>query len=444
MSILFIFPVIGFIMYYFLAKEYSQRRKVRRRGHRHMMDIRFAGLKHAASDIDFEEERLDHWRHEPRLFALLSNIPASKITRLNEVEVLTNAQTAYPSMLEAMEKAVHHIHFEFYTMRSDKIGRQFQEVLIRKAREGVTVRCIFDGIGSYQLENRFVQELKRAGCEVYFFLPGLIAFFDKRINYRNHRKIIVVDGTTGFLGGINIGDEYLGGNPKLGFWRDTHLRLVGDSVFSLQQNFITDWYFVSNERLTDTGLFPEHTCETRKPVQIISSGPDEHWDAVLESYFAGITAAKKRIYLTTPYFIPDESIVMGLKTAAVSGVDVRIIFPEKADSRVVHYASLSYLEELLQAGVRFYAYRKGFIHAKTMLIDDLLATVGTANMDMRSFYSNFEMNAVLFDKETLMKLESDFLQDLKECTEVELEKFELRSRWQKGKEIMGRLLAPLF
>lgn len=443
LSILFIFPVIGFIMYYFLAKEYSQRKKVRRRGQRHVMDIRYAGLKHAASDIEIEADRLDHWRHEPRLFALLYNIPSSKITRHNEVQVLTNAQAAYPSMLEAMERAKEHIHFEFYTVRNDAIGRQFKEVLVRKARAGVKVRCIFDGIGSYQLDNGYIQELKQAGCEVYIFLPGLIAFFDKRINYRNHRKIIVVDGAVGFLGGLNVGDEYLGGNPKLGFWRDTHLKLEGDSVFSLQQTFITDWFFVSGERLADSTLFPEHECSARKPVQIISSGPDAHWDAVLEMYFAAITAAKKRIYITTPYFIPDAGITMGLKTAAVSGVDVRIIFPEKADSKLVNYASLSFLEELMQVGVRFYAYQKGFIHSKVLLIDDLLASVGTANMDMRSFYSNFELNAVLFDRETLHRIESDFVQDLKDSREVELEVFDKRSRWQKGKEVVARLLAPL-
>ncbi|MCZ8515679.1 cardiolipin synthase [Paenibacillus filicis] len=443
LSIMFIFPVIGFLMYYFLAKEYSQRKKVRRRGQRHVMDIRYAGIKYAASDVDFEEDRLDSWRHEPRLFALLYNIPSSKITSHNEVEVLTNAQTAFPSMLEAMEQAQDHIHFEFYTVRSDGIGRQFKEVLVRKAQEGVKVRCIFDGIGSYQLSNEYINDLKQAGCEVYFFLPGLIAFFDKRINYRNHRKIIVIDGTVGFLGGINVGDEYLGSDKKLGFWRDTHLKLVGDAVYSMQQNFITDWFFVKGERLAEPNHFPEHDCTGRKPVQIISSGPDEHWDAVLEMYFAAITAAKKRIYITTPYFIPDPSIIMGLKTAAVSGVDVRIIFPAKADSRVVGYASQSYLEELLQVGVRFYAYKKGFIHAKVLIIDDLLASVGTANMDMRSFYSNFELNAVVFDKETLHRLESDFIQDLKESREVELEVFDKRSRWTKGKEVVARLLSPL-
>lgn len=441
--ILFIIPVIGFVVYYFLATEYSQRKKVQRKGLRLVTDIRHLGKKQKPVDLEIDEERLQGWRQEPRMFSLLSNIPGSQIMMRNEVKILTNASVAYPAMLNALEKAERFIHFEFYLIRHDTTGRKFQEVLMRKAREGVEVRCIFDGIGSYQLSDRFIRELKRAGCEVYFFLPALIAFFRKRINYRNHRKIVVVDGLKGFLGGMNIGDEYLGTNPKLGFWRDTHVAFEGDAVYALQNTFLTDWHFVSGRRLTDSDLFPEHECEGRKPVQILSSGPDAHWDAVLEMYFGAIATAKKRIFITTPYFIPEASIIMGLKTAAVSGVDVRVIYPQRPDSRIVNYASLSFMEELMQAGVRFYAYQKGFIHAKVILIDHLLASVGTANMDMRSFYSNFEMNAVLFDKETLQRIESDFLQDLKDSRELKLEQFEKRSRYQKGKEVVARLLSPL-
>ncbi|TVY08420.1 cardiolipin synthase [Paenibacillus cremeus] len=445
MFILFVFPIIGFVVYYFLAKEYSQRKKVKRKGLRLVNDIRYIGKNHKTSKtLDFEEERLIGWRHEPRLFSLLNNIPGSLITTRNEVRVLTNAHQAYPAMLEAIGKARQHIHFEFYSIRNDETGKKFQAALIQKAREGVKVRCIFDGIGSYQLDSRFIEELKGAGVEVYIFLPAVFAFFDKRANYRNHRKIVVIDGVTGFLGGINIGNEYLGGDAKLGFWRDTHLQLEGDAVYSLQHTFLTDWMFVSGQRLAEPDYFPEHDYPARKPVQIISSGPDAHWDAILEMYFGAITAAKKRVFITTPYFIPDPSIIMSLKTAAISGIDVRIIYPQKADSRLVGYASLSFMEELMQAGVRFYAYQKGFAHAKVVIIDDLLACVGTANMDMRSFFSNFELNAVLYDKDTIHRLENDFLLDLKECVEVKLEVFERRSRLKKGKEVFARLLSPLF
>lgn len=443
LAILFVFPLIGFVMYYFLASEYRKRRKVRKRRAWHTGIGKQAVKTRPSVERVLESEGMEEWRDEPRLYALLGNMPGAPITLCNEISIYIDAHETYPAMLKAMEQAKDHIHFEFYTVRNDRIGTEFKELLIRKAREGVEVRCIFDGIGSYALDGGYVKELREAGAEVYFFLPAAIAFFDKRINYRNHRKIIVVDGTVGFLGGINIGDEYLGGNPKLGYWRDTHLAMRGDSVYSLQQVFLNDWRFVSGSAVAESRFFPEHDTAPGKPVQVIASGPDAHSDAILEMYFGAITAAKKRVYVTTPYFIPDPSINMGLRTAAASGIDVRVIFPERADSRLVHYASLSYMEELMHAGVRFYAYRTGFIHAKVLLIDDLMASVGTANVDMRSFFSNFELNAVLFDQETIRRLESDFLQDLKNSTEIKLERFERRSRWQKGKEAASHLLSPL-
>ncbi|MFF2157577.1 cardiolipin synthase [Paenibacillus chitinolyticus] len=444
LMILFILPVIGFIMYYFLAKEYSQRRHVKRKNRRVLGEMQREMRRELESTKKGRDYPVPSIVKEPRLFGLLSNIPSSPITRNNEVEVLTNAEAAYEAMFAAMENAKHHIHFEFYIVRHDGTGKKFQELLIRKAREGVKVRVIYDGIGSYKLASSYIREFVEAGIDTYCFLPAFIAFFDKRMNYRNHRKIIVVDGTVGFVGGINIGDEYLGKHPVLGFWRDTHLKLVGDSVYYLQSTFLSDWEFVCRQKLVDTNFFPEHACEGQKPVQIVASGPDAHWDSILESYFGGITTAKKRIYITTPYFIPDASLIMGLKTAAISGVDVKIIFPQIPDSWIVHYASLSYIHELMQTGVRFYQYQPGFVHAKVTIIDDLFATVGTANMDMRSFYSNFELNAILYDKESIERLEHDFLEDLKNSKRIILSEFEKRSRFQRGKEVLGRLLSPLF
>jgi cardiolipin synthase len=442
--ILFILPIIGFVMYYFVAKEYRQRKIVRRKGFR-ILDEMQRALARSRDKLDTLSEASEYEiRGHPRLFGLLLNMPGAPITKHNEVEVLTNAEAAYPAMLDAIAQAKHHVHFEFYTIRDDAIGRQFRDALVRKANEGVRVRVIYDGIGSYKLSGAYAASLKQAGAEVHCFLPPLFAFFDKRLNYRNHRKIVVVDGTLGFLGGINIGDEYLGGNPKLGFWRDSHLKLQGDAVYYLQQTFLNDWEFVSRQKLSDVMLFPEHDRPAGIPVQILPSGPDVHFDAIFEMAFSAITAARRRIWIETPYFIPDRSIMIGLKTAAVSGVDVRIIFPGVPDSRIVHLATLSYVKELLQAGVKFYRYRKGFMHAKTLLVDELLASVGTANMDMRSFFNNFEINAVFFDKQTMRRLERDFLQDVRDSDAILLAQFEKRSRWQRGKEVLARLLSPLF
>jgi cardiolipin synthase len=444
LMVLFVVPLIGFIMYYFLAKGYSHRKKVHRKSPDMPGKIRRYMAKPPGIVMEADGAIANGFQQEPRLFGLLNNIPGSPITGCNDVEVFSSPEAAYEAMLQVMEQARSHIHFEFYTVRSDTIGSVFQQLMIRKAREGVKVRCIFDGIGSYQLDKRYVEELRQAGVEVYIFLPPLIAFFDKRINYRNHRKIVVVDGLKGFLGGINIGDEYVGKDPRLGFWRDTHLALSGDAVYYLQHTFLTDWSFVSGEKLSDPDLFPEHDCTGTKLVQIIPGGPDAHWDTILEMYFASIAAAKERIWITTPYFIPDPSIVMGLKTAAISGVDVRIIYPDVPDSRIVGYASLSYIEELLEAGVQFYAYEKGFIHAKVIIIDDILASAGTANVDLRSFFSNFELNAVFYDKETLKRLESDFIEDLKASRKIIWEEFAQRPNTQKAKEVLARLFSPLF
>lgn len=442
--VLFIFPIIGFLMYYFLAKEYTQRKTVRRKGRRRSSETRHQWSGMSSHNQERMEESHYPLFEDSRLCGLLHNIPGSAISPNNRVQVLRNADITYEAMLKAIEKAEKHIHFEFYTIRHDGIGNRFQEALIRKAMQGVKVRVIYDGIGSYSLRTAYINRFKQAGIEIYPFLRPLIAFFDKRMNYRNHRKIIVIDGLVGFVGGINIGDEYLGGDPKLGFWRDTHLMLHGDSVYYLQTTFMTDWLFVSGERLADDSMFPEHHESKTSMVQVISSGPDAYWDAIQEMFFAGIVAAKKRVYMTTPYFIPDASITMALKTAVLSGVDVRIILPYKADSGIVQYASRSYLLELMQAGVQFYLYRKGFMHAKVMIVDYMMATVGTANVDMRSFFSNFELNAVMFNRDVIDRLEADFWADLKESDELKLAEFEQRSRLEKGKEVIARLLSPLF
>jgi cardiolipin synthase len=303
---------------------------------------------------------------------------------------------------------------------------------------------LYDGIGSYNLSKSYINELNRAGIEVYSFLAPLIAFLDKRLNYRNHRKIVVVDGIVGFFGGANIGDEYLGGNSKLGYWRDTHVRLEGNAVHFLQNTFLTDWCFASGVALTDPKYYsePKHK-ENNQSVQVIISGPDEHSDAILQVYFAAITTAEKCIYITTPYFVPDASLNMALKSAAVSGIDVKIIFPFVPDSALVHLASLSYMEEMMQAGVRFYQYVKGFIHAKVLLIDDTIGFLGTANLDMRSFFSNFELNAVMFDDKVIAQLAKDFQQDLKDSKELKLEEFAKRSRIERTKEAFARMLSPL-
>ncbi|AJY73953.1 cardiolipin synthase [Paenibacillus beijingensis] len=440
--ILFVLPIIGFVMYYFLAQEYRHRRRVRKQGviarEVQLQALRRSVLVNRPTDMDNPA-----FHHQERLFNLLSSFSMLPITGCNVSEVLTNGDKTYSSMLSAMEGARHHIHLDFYTFRSDATGERFKEVLVRKASEGVEVRLIYDGVGSIDIRSSFVNELRDAGVQVQCFLAPRIAFFDKRINYRDHRKITVIDGTAGFVGGINIGDEYLGMDKKLGFWRDTHLRLEGDAVYYLQLIFMRDWWFTAREKLDDAVYMPEHRCRGTEQVQIVASGPDSNADSVLESMFSAIAAATKRIYIATPYFIPDHSVLMGLRTAALSGVDVRLILPHVSDSKLVMYASLSYVQELLEAGVRIFRYRKGFLHAKVLIVDELVAAVGTANMDLRSFFSNFEINAMLYDKGAIRRLEQDFIQDLDDSYELNLHTYASRSRRQRAYEVVAHMLSPL-
>ncbi|SFE12434.1 cardiolipin synthase [Paenibacillus catalpae] len=383
---------------------------------------------------------------QEKLLRLLHVCSGRPVTLGNQVKVLTNGRETFASILEEMGQALHHIHLDYYTIRDDGIGRQFLDLLTAKARAGIEVRVLYDGIGSVNLSKRYIRELKQSGVQVSCFLPARVALLKRLLNSRNHSKIVVIDGKIGFVGGINIGDEYLGKDKRLGFWRDTQLRLEGDSVYFLQELFMKDWELAAKERLpVHAGYMPEHDPDDalQEPVLIVSSGPDRSGEPILETAFAAVKAAKSSVYISTPYFIPDESLLAILGSAAKSGVDVRLIIPGIADTQLVLWATLSFVERMLEAGVRVYRYEKGFIHAKVMIVDELLAVVGTANMDMRSFHSNFEQNAVLFDPGTIKHLKQDYEQDLLDSRELDLAGFRQRRKKEKAAEAAARLLSPL-
>jgi len=440
--ILFLFPMVGFVLYYFLAREYQRRRRVRKRS---VVDAqRRAEIIGRSRMITRPEEMpAPEFAHQERLFKLLLKAGAAPITGCNRTRVLTNAESAYEAMLAAIRGAKHHIHFSSYIIRDDETGRKFREELIRKARKGVQVRVLYDGIGSIKLRGGFFVPLTEAGAECASFFPFRPSFLKKRMNYRNHRKILVTDGVRGFVGGINIGDEYLGKHKRLGFWRDTHLALEGDAVYGLQEVFLRDWEMATRRNPHDPAYFPAHACMGSEVVQIVAGGPNRRDDAIHETLFAALSAAKERIWITTPYFIPDASLAMALKIAAMSGVDVRLIVPLVPDTYLVHAATMSYVDELMSYGVRFWQYKRGFIHAKVVIVDRLMASVGTANMDLRSFFFNFEVNALLFDEAGIAELEQDFEQDLEDSAEVELSAFRKRPRRVKAKQALARMLSPL-
>lgn len=437
-------PVIGIALYFLAGRPYKRMRKhvkteVWEHIHQHLASQTTVITK--AEDMQSEA-----FTSHTRLFNLLSPIPNSAITGCNQTKYFTEGEPLFASLLHDIEKAQHHIHIQFYIFRDDIIGTMFQDLLIEKAKLGVKVSIICDGFGSKTLPKPFIQRMKNAGIEIHFFLPPGLAMKLRKLNYRNHRKIVVVDGTIGYTGGMNIGDEYRGQSQKMGFWRDTHMRISGDAVYFLQTTFLKDWEMVSGQTVDEElipSLFPPHDCQVNEQVQIVESGPDETRHLIQEVCFSAITQASKRIYITTPYFIPDDALMTALKTAAYAGVDVRILIPYEADYAVVLQATLSYVEELLTAGVQFYRYKKGFIHSKVIIVDDLLATVGSANLDMRSFYSNFELTSVMYSKSAIDRLVEDFAGDLTHSMKVELSTFSKRSKLGKSTEILCRLLSPL-
>ncbi len=313
--------------------------------------------------------------------------------------------------------------------------------MTKKAKEGVEVRLLYDGMGNSSLPKDFFDKLHQAGGYSAAFLPP----FFVRINYRNHRKLCIIDGEFGYIGGFNVGDEYLGIVKRYGHWRDTHLRFEGDAVDQMQIRFIMDWNFTSREGVVplEDKYFPEREQYDGIETQIVSSGPDTQWKNIRNGYFKMMNEAEDHIYLTTPYFVPDDSIFDSLRVAALSGIDVRIMIPGNPDHILVYWASMSYLGELLEAGVRCYQYEKGFIHGKTLCIDGSVASVGTANMDVRSFALNFEVNAFMFDTELTKSLEADFMKDLDSCIEITKEWYDKRKWWFKVKEAVARLVSPM-
>ncbi|WP_115991882.1 cardiolipin synthase [Cohnella lupini] len=441
--ILFLFPLVGFILYYFLATEFRRSRKARKRASRDQR--RRAKLLGMSSNVTVVTEMPEEtgFSSRTRLFRALLKGGELPISGKNRSEVYNNGMDTYEAMLKAIGNADNHIHLSSYIIRNDEIGKEFQQALIRKAKQGVKVKLLYDGIGSIKLSDSYIRILRDGGVECACFFPLRPSFLKKRMNYRNHRKIIVVDGKIGFVGGINVGDEYVGKNPRLGYWRDTHLRLEGDSVYWLQEVFLKDWEIATREKPDVPAYFPDHECPGFEAVQIVPAGPNRKGDAIHDSVFAMSTAARDRIWMTTPYFIPSASIAMALHDAARSGLDVRIIIPYIPDTWLVHLATLSYVEEMMRSGVRVWQYKKGFVHAKTLVVDKLVAVVGSANMDLRSFFSNFEINAHLFDPKAIAKVEGDFLKDLEDCEEINLQKFLMRPRKQKFKEAMARILSPL-
>lgn len=443
--LIILFPIGGPILYFLVGVNYRKRKIYSKKV------IRNESLFLQVRERILENSKLVRERHahltpsNDELIDLLLGESFSPLSE-NKVTVLVNGEKKFPALIEALEKATSFIHMEYYIFEEDHTGGQIKDVLIRKAKEGVTVRIIFDDFGSHSLWDNFVDEFRQNGVEIFPFYRVHFILFANRINYRDHRKVVIIDGVVGFIGGMNIADRYINGIVDNLYWRDTHIKIEGRAVLTLQYHFLSNWNFCSDQTLgLSQDLFPAPTAgsDGSDLVQIVTSGPDYPRPSIMLSSFTAIMLAKKSVYITSPYFIPNESIINAIKKAAFSGKDVRLLLPSQSDSSFVDAASRFYFLDLLESGVKIYLYTKGFIHAKTMVVDDNLTIVGTANMDLRSFDLNFEINAVVYSPRINREMTDIFLADIEDSQLLTLEEWEQRNRLRAFLDAMARILAPL-
>ncbi len=377
---------------------------------------------------------------------LLLNDNLSPLTSRNQVKLLLNGEEAFPEIIKALKNAKHHIHIEYYIYENDTIGNEIKDILIQKAQEGVQVRFIYDDFGSRSIRRSIAPELRKAGVQAYPFYEVLFIALANRLNYRNHRKIIVVDGCTSFTGGINISDRYRNPNDNDLYWRDTHIRIDGPGSYYLQYIFMCDWNFCAKDNKIEPSR--QYYCEPDTSpsdalVQIAASGPDSVQPTILFALLQVINLSRKEILITTPYFIPGDSLQDALIVAALSGIKVKLLVPGISDSWIVNTAASSYYDDLLRVGVEIYRYQKGFIHAKTIVSDGHLSAVGTANMDHRSFELNFEVNAFIYDVDFSEKLRKKFYEDIQNAELIDPEQWINRPKWKRLLEKLTRMISPL-
>lgn len=432
--VLFFLPMVGLIFYFFFGRSTRKERLISRKGYSR---LRKRPMEEFQAQLSLPLSRDQHV-----LMGFFRRTCNALTFEGNALEIYTDGRSMLLSLIREIAKARHHIHLEFYIFENDATGRLLRDVLIDKAREGVRIRVLYDDVGCWKVDRSFYEQMLFEEIDAQSFLKVRFPQFTSKVNYRNHRKIVVIDGRVGFIGGMNIADRYVKGLPW-GNWRDTHVKISGKAVYGLQTAFLTDWYVVDRTLLTGLTYYPKMQEMGKSVIQIVTSDPVGEWREMMQGIMMAISSARKYFYVQTPYLLPTEQILTALQTAALAGVDVRIMLPERGDAWLTHKGSFSYLELLMKAGVRIYLYRKGFLHSKLMVSDDQWSTVGSTNMDFRSFEHNFEANAFFYDKETALALKRIFLDDQKDCMLLPPKVWEARSWSSRFTESVIRLLAPL-
>lgn len=438
--VLVFFPVFGYLFYLFSGQLYLKGHlfKNKRKNDREEWKRLLQQGDEVSPDLSFLQDS----QHSFAKYA--NHASPTPISTSSRAFILKNGKETFSEIKKKLKEAESFIHLEYYIFRSDRLGKEIIGILIEKAKNGVEVLFIFDAAGSRKIAWEDIQAMENAGVRIQVFSPLKYGFFNQKLNFRNHRKIIIIDGKIGFVGGLNIGVEYLGEDEEMGFWRDTHMLLKGEAVYSLHTVFLLDWEYVSGKKMLQK--YPKMTVDfdgdvLDGAVQVVASGPDTQQGLMCDFYFAMIASATKSIWIATPYFIPDESIRTALRVAAAKGIEVRILVPEKNDGFLTQYASRSYFPELLRTGVEIYSYKKGFLHQKIIIIDGNLASLGTANMDMRSFHLNFEVNVFLYGTSSIRDLVAHYEEDMEESEKISPVQYYKRGFVERSKESFARLFS---
>lgn len=434
MMVLLFVPFLGLLLYFFFGRDTKRLKYISRRS--------LSQIQQRAHLYYRSQEPVVPPPAYSSLFSYLENVASAYPVGGNDVKVIDDMQQFSRELLSAIASAREHIHLQFYIFEDDEFGRKVRDALVAKAREGVEVRVIYDSVGCWRVSKNFFEEIRFAGGQVESFLKVYFPILGNRVNYRNHRKVVVVDGSLGFVGGCNIADRYIKG-VEWGRWRDVMLRVHGNGVHGLQTSFLIDWYFANGSLVSGGRYFPHQEPQGNSIIQVAQSNPVGSDRVIMSALIAIITSAREYVYMQTPYCMLNDSLKLAIKNAALAGVDVRLMIPLRSDSIISTYASYSYLEELMNSGVKVYLYKEGIVHGKVVVSDDAVSSVGSANLDFRSFYYNFEVSGFVYCCSVARRLKALFLADEKACTQLVAREFASRSLMRRCAESAARLFSPL-
>ena len=434
--VLLLLPIVGLVIYLFFGRSLKGMSLISRSDLRELRRMR---------DLSSNQEEANRLNDGSRqLISLTNKLVGPHLFVGDDIQVFTTGQEKLEALLRDIESATDYIHLQYFIIENDNTGKRLIESLMNKAREGVQVRVLYDYVGSFYFRPKLLRRMRAAGIEVHPFMELTLTQFAFRANWRNHRKIVVIDGKVGYMGGMNIADRYVTGDKKWSAWRDTHLRIVGESVAALQYSFAIDWNYTTRKLLTNTTIHYETPLSSSDYiVQMMGSGPTNRWNNISFVFFKAITLAKRQVYIQTPYFLPSDSLLKALQVAALSGVDVRLMIPRRLDSTMLRLATNSYIKECLLSGIKIYFYEPTIMHAKVVIIDDEFVTTGSTNFDFRSFEHNFECNTLVYSKEFNQKMKDIFAADMEQCTRVSMGKWKQRPLIQKALESIVRLISPI-